>query len=398
MQKPYVLFSIIVLMSLLVGCVSIPASQPVKPKTTQPSVDGTSPTEPASSDTDRNNPYLNCLSSPLQMNAERAAHSATLLSDGKVLIVGGFREEGTSEIAISSAELFDPEMNTFTPTGDLNEPRNGHTATLLPNGQVLIAGGWDQSGRTSTAELYDPQTGTFEYTGSMMVPRQGLTATLLKNGQVLIAGGDSARNTPQPTAELYDPATKMFTPTGNLNNGRMAHTSTLLNDGKVLLIGGSPGDGTILASAEIYDPGTENFTLTSNANMVRYKHTAVLLQDGNVLIVGGSNQNDWTGKYNSAEIYNFNKGTFTRIADMNSERFKLSDASVLLENGNVLIGGGNRQIEIFDAQKQRFLPAGELDNDYFYSISTRLQDGQVLITGGYDPNIQPSDKAWLYCG
>ena len=87
-----------------------------------------------------------------------------------------------------------------------------------------------------------------------------------------------------------------------------------------------------------------------------------------------------------------------RIADMNSERFKLSDASVLLENGNVLIGGGNRQIEIFDAQKQRFLPAGELDNDYFYSISTRLQDGQVLITGGYDPNIQPSDKAWLYCG
>src|SRR5688572_2675087 len=393
MQRLYYFLSIVVLAALLAACA--PTSQPIEVKTVEESA---LPTESTSLTTDSANPYLNCLSPSIKMNVERAAHTATLLPDGRVLIAGGFREEGTSEIAISSAEIFDPETNTFTPTGDLNAPRNGHTATLLPNGQVLIAGGWDQSGRTSTAELYDPQTGTFEYTGSMMVPRQGLTATLLKNGQVLIAGGDSARNTPQPTAELYDPATKMFTPTGNLNNGRMAHTSTLLNDGKVLLIGGSPGDGTILASAEIYDPGTENFTLTSNANMVRYKHTAVLLQDGNVLIVGGSNQNDWTGKYNSAEIYNFKKGTFTRIADMNSERFKLSDASVLLENGNVLIGGGNRQIEIFDAQKQRFLPAGELDNDYFYSISTRLQDGQVLITGGYDPNIQPSDKAWLYCG
>src|SRR5688572_10723491 len=302
-------------MSLLVGCVSAPTFQPVESKTAQPSANGASPTESVSSDIDRNNPYLNCLSSPLQMNAERAAHSATLLSDGKVLIVGGFREEGTSEIAISSAELFDPEMNTFTPTGDLNEPRNGHTATLLPNGQVLIAGGWDQSGRTSTAELYDPQTGTFEYTGSLMAPRQGLTATLLKNGQVLIVGGDSARNAPQLAAELYDPSTETFTSTGSLNNGRMAHTSTLLNDGKVLLIGGSPGNGKILASAEIYDPSTGEFTVLGNANTIRYKHTAVLLQDGNVLVLGGSNQDDWTGKYSSAEIYDSKTGTFTRILD-----------------------------------------------------------------------------------
>ena len=191
------------------------------------------------SNTDSNNAYLNCLSPALQMNVERAAHTATLLPDGRVLIAGGFREEGTSEIAISSAEIFDPETNTFTPTSDMNAPRNGHTATLLPNGQVLIAGGWDQSGRTSTAELYDPQTGTFEYTGSMMAPRQGLTATLLKNGQVLIAGGDSARNTPQLTAELYDPATETFTPTGNLKDGRIGHTSTLLTDGTVLLVGGT---------------------------------------------------------------------------------------------------------------------------------------------------------------
>src|SRR5687767_4284541 len=284
-------------MSLLVGCVSAPTFQPVESKTAQPSANGASPTESVSSDIDRNNPILNCLSSPLKMNAERAAHSATLLPDGKVLIVGGFREEGTQEIAIASAEIFDPTTNTFTPTSDMNEPRNGHPATLLPNGKVLLAGGWNQQGRTATAELYDPQSGTFEYAGSLMAPRQGLTATLLKNGQVLIAGGDSARNTPQFTAELYDPATGMFTPTGNLKDGRFGHTATLLADGRVLLVGGTSGNDNILASAEIYDAKAGQFTPASDANLVRYKHTAVRLKDGNVLLAGGSNEMDWLGKY-----------------------------------------------------------------------------------------------------
>jgi WD40 repeat protein len=332
------------------------------------------------------------------MNVGRAAHTATLLPDGKVLIAGGFREEGTSEIAIASAEIFDPETNTFIPTGDMNEPRNGHTATLLPDGQVLIAGGWNLEGRTATAELYDPQTGTFEYTGSLMAPRQGMTATLLGNGQVLIAGGDSARNASQLTAELYDPDTKTFTFTGDQSEGRMAHTATLLSDGKVLLVGGTSGNDNILDTAEIYDPATGKFTPTGDANIVRYKHTAVLLKDGNVLILGGSNQNDWTGQYNSAEVYDVETGTFRKISNMNQERFKLAEAAVLLPDGNVLIAGGNRQIEIFDVQAQTFTLGDALDEDYYYSVLTPLQSGQVLITGGYDGNILPSDKAWLYCG
>ncbi|MCI0553320.1 MAG: hypothetical protein L0287_20415 [Anaerolineae bacterium] len=397
MQRLYFLLLIIVLTSLFAGCVSAPTFQPVEIKTTQTGVLSASPTESASSSTDSNSPYLNCLSPALKMNVERAAHTATLLPDGSVLIAGGFREEGTSEIAIDSAEIFGHSTNTFTKTSDMNEPRDGHTATLLPNGQVLIVGGWNQSGRTSTAELFDPQTGTFDYTGSMMTPRQGFTATLLKNGQVLIAGGDSARNTPQLTAELYDPVTKTFTSTGDLNHGRMAHTATLMNDGKVLLVGGSSGNDTVLSSAEIYDPSTGAFTLTNSANMIRYKHSAVLLGTGNVLVLGGSNQNDWAGKYNSAEIYDFKTGTFEKISNMNNERFKLADAAVLLGDGNVLIGGGNRQIEIFDVQNQRFILSDQLDDDYFYSVLTPLQNGHVLITGGYDSNIQPSDKAWLYC-
>ncbi len=393
MQRLNLLFSTIILTSFLTSCVgsTTPTKADILEASTAslPSPLGT--TNPANSD-------LSCLSPALRMNAERAAHTATRLPDGKVLIAGGFREEGTSEIAIASAEIFDPAANTFTPTSDMKEPRNGHTATLLPNGKVLLAGGWNQQGRTATVELFDPKTGTFEYTGSLMGPRQGLTATLLENGQVLIAGGDSARNTPQLTAELYDPVTGTFTPTGTLKDGRFGHTATLLSDGRVLLIGGTSGNDNILTSTEVYDPETGQFISTSDASVVRYKHSAVLLKDGNVLILGGADQRDWSGKYNSAEIYNVKTSTFIQISDMNQERFKLADAAVLLSNGNVLIGGGNRQIEIFDVQSQTFIPDGTLDDDYYFSVLTVLNSGQVLITGGYNGDILPSDKAWLHCG
>lgn len=336
------------------------------------------------------------LSPALRMNAGRAAHTATLLADGKVLIAGGFREEGTSEVAIASAEIYDPKTNTFTPTGDMNEARSGHTATRLADGQVLIVGGWGVSTRTATAELYDPQTGKFLYTASMLAPRAGMTATLLKNGRVLIAGGESARNAPQLIPEIYDPTTHTFIQSGSLNQGRSAHTATLLQDGTALLVGGNSSNNTVLASAEIYDPTTGAFTDAGDLNIVRHKHAAVLLPDGNVLVMGGSNQNDWRGKYASAEIYDVTTRTFTRTADLNSERFKLAEAAVLLNNGNILVGGGHRQMEIFDVPNQHFLLSAKLDNDYYYSVLTLLNDGRVLITGGYDPNIQPSDNAWIY--
>jgi N-acetylneuraminic acid mutarotase len=223
-----------------------------------------------------------------------------------------------------------------------------------------------------------------------------MTATLLEDGRVLIAGGESARNTPQLIAEIYDPATNTFIQTGNLNRGRFAHTATLLNDGNVLFIGGSSGNSTVLASAEIYDPTTGTSTPTGDLSLVRYKHAAVLLQDGKVLVLGGSDENDWNGQYTSAEVYDPSTDTFTRTADLNQERFKLADAVVLLNNGDVLVGGGNRQVEIYDARNQRFVPGEKLDDDYYSSVLTRLQDGRVLITGGYNSQIQPSDKAWIY--
>lgn len=384
---------VFILILLLTGCVSPATSETPNPPTPATKTVNSPTNSPA---TEVVNPYLNCLSDPMQMNEPRAAHTGTLLPDGRVLIAGGFRQEGTSEIPIASAEIFDPATNSFTPTGDMNEPRVSHVAVLLPIGQVLIVGGWSSDGRSGTAELYDPETGSFQYTGSMMAPRDGMTATLLESGRVLIAGGGYDRNSLQITAELYDPSTGEFISSGNLNVGRRTHTATLLKDGRVLLVGGNSVI-SVLSSAEIYDPVTGEFTLTGEANEVRYKHAAVLLQDGTVLIIGGSDHNDWNGKYTSAEIFDPDAGRFMQTSEMNEERFKLMDAALLLPDGNVLVAGGNQAIEIFDVQDQRFIPGGSLDNHYYYSVATLLKTGSVLITGGYDSNIRPSDQAWLYC-
>jgi hypothetical protein len=289
------LLALLLMLSALAACAGAPGptvlSRPAETAASSPEGAVQATGRPSTADASKQAvTYLDQLSPALKMNTHRAAHTATLLPDGKVLIAGGFREEGTAEISIASAEIYDPETNTFTPTSDMNEGRSGHTATLLSNGKVLIVGGWGPSHRLATAELYDPHAGTFSYTASLSAPRAGMTATLLKDGRVLMAGGDSARNTPQLVAEIYDPDTKTFALAGSLNTGRSAHTATLLNDGTVLIAGGSSGDSSVLASAEVYNPTTGKFTLTGSMSRVRYKHAAVLLQDGNVLVIGGSNQ------------------------------------------------------------------------------------------------------------
>jgi hypothetical protein len=391
------------LLLLLLACrdvaPSTPRAQTVEPTTPRPDAI-IQPTMPLLSPTDSSSEIAYTdhghLSPALHLLTARAAHTATVLPDGRVLIAGGFRSEGTSEVPIASAEIYDPETGTFAPTGPMNEARSTHTATLLPNGQVLIVGGWGSNGRTATAELYDPQTGKFRYALSLAAPRASMTATLLEGGQVLIAGGDSARNTPQLLAEIYHPNTNSFTRNGSLNDGRSAHTATRLPDGNVLFIGGRSDNNRVLASAEIYNPTTGEFVYTGRMRMVRHKHAAVLLQDGRVLVIGGSNQDDWTGKYTSAELYDAATGTFTPIANLNQERFKLADAAVLLNDGNVLVSGGARQIEQYDAQDRRFILDAVLDDAYFYAVSSLLHDGRVLITGGYNASIQPSEKAWIY--
>jgi N-acetylneuraminic acid mutarotase len=178
-------------------------------------------------------------------NYARTYHTATLLPNGKVLVAGGLTLS-VSLLYLNTAELYDPATDSWTPTGSLHEVRGGHTATLLTNGKILVAGGFSQSdhatGPMNRAELYDPATGTWTLTGAMSADRWLHTATLLPNGKVLVVGGLNQSLGTNNSAELYDPVTGAWTATGSLATARRGHTATLLPNGKVLVTGGAGPD------------------------------------------------------------------------------------------------------------------------------------------------------------
>jgi hypothetical protein len=328
------------------------------------------------------------------MIAPRSGHTATLLPDGQVLIAGGMERNG---VFFRSAELYDPSAASFTAAKqNMSTQRAGHTATLLTSGRVLIAGGWSSQGVLASAELYDPKTGMFTLTGSMSSARGDFTATLLTNGKVLVAGGAGEGDHAIASAEVYDPASGTFTATGKMDTVRTMHTAVLLPGGKVLVAGGGEYQHP-LATAELYDPASGVFTKTGNMTFPRYKHAAILLAEGNVLVVGGSDGRDWQGRYANAELYRPARGAFSAIGNMNTARFKLPEAVALLRDGKVLIAGGGEQVEIYDSASSRFSVApGRMDTARFYSTATLLTDGRVLVAGGYDNHSLASAKAWTY--
>lgn len=340
-------------------------------------------------------PETGSVNSVRRMTTERAAHTATLLPNGKVLVAGGFA--GGERLA--SAEVFDPGTNTFASAGNMNASRAGHTATLLPNGKILIAGGYNGS-YLASAELYDPAAHTFMPTGIMVTARSGHVATLLNNGKVLLAGGIGTGWTFLSDAELYDPATNTFIATGGMTTARESHTATLLKDGQVLITGGHKGRRpaiTIYSSAEIYNPASGTFSSTGNLTVRRHKHDATLLADGRVLIIGGSDERDGRGAYRNAEVFNPTTGTSTAVGAMNEARYKLQGTAVLLNNGKVLIAGGANRAEVFDPATNTFsFAAGSLGTMRLFATATLLKNGQVLITGGYDDSQAVSANAWIY--
>lgn len=311
------------------------------------------------------------------MTVARNAHTATLLLDGRVLIAGG---------GSASAELYDATSQTFTATGSMTLAQDARSATLLANsklpnyGKVLMAGGGDL-----IAELYDPTAGTFTATGSMLAQHLGQTATLLQNGQVLVAGGETA------SAELYNPSTAAFAATGSMTVSRSGHTATLLPDGRVLIAGGvldfgaggtvpiplGPGD----ASAELYDPVSGTFTSTGSMSEGRSGHTATLLVDGTVLV---------SGTDNTAELFSPGTGTFTVVGELSTSR--CGATATLRNDRTVLVAGGRAcsgrallsraTTELFAPESEGFVPTSSLITARDGHTATLLVDGTVLITGG----------------
>ena len=331
------------------------------------------------------------------MSANRAAHTATALPDGRVLVAGGFTEPGSAR----GAEIYQAEAGRFSALPPMRTTRHSHTATLLPDGRVLIAGGYGAGGTTfATAELFDPATNTFAQTGSLLAARSDHIAVLLGTGKVLVAGGLGPGWTFLSSAELYDPATGRFSPTGNLTAPRESHVAVRLQDGRVLIAGGHNGvrrNLTLLTSAEIYQPATGVFSRTGDLGVRRHKHDGVLLPSGEVLITGGSDQLDDRGVYRSTELFNPGTGAFTPGPPMRLGRYKHAGTSLVLPSGLVLIAGGAPQAELYDPRGNTFaLVPGEPRMAGQFSAAAPLKTGGALITGGYGNGTGPRSAAWLY--
>ena len=335
------------------------------------------------------------------LHEARGLHTATLLPDNKVLVAYGSNSSaytyGAGYVGLSSIEMYDPGTGMFTEiVGEDGAGIIGHTATLLPNGKVLLAGGfgnsvWDYGGSGASenvATLYDSATGVLSGTGNMTANRGDHTATLLANGKVLIAGGaeQDPTGTGLASAELYDPGTGSFTQTGSMAVGRYLHTATLLQSGKVLIVGGAlTSTSDPVATAEVYDPATGAFTMTGTMATARERHTATLLADGRVLIAGGTTSAGTADSSPTAtvEVYDPSTGSFSVTGSMAEAR--TFHTATLLPSGQVLVAGGgdeNSTAEVYDPAIGAFTITGGMEIGRSGHTATLLPNGTVLMTGG----------------
>jgi hypothetical protein len=313
------------------------------------------------------------------MSEARYQHTATLLPNGKVLIAGGATTGPNGEMAIvyvtQGADLYDPATGTFASTGAMAVARYQHTATLLQNGKVLLTGGlgnWPQPWETASAELYDPASETFAATGTMTGARARHTGTRLPNGKVLIANGGSA--------ELYDPSAGTFSATSTMLPAGDPHTATLLDNGKVLIAGP--------AGTELYDPTAGTFSATGAMTAARSGHTATLLLSGKVLITGG--EVSYT-PLASAELYDPTSGTFVATGTMSETKW--DHAAALLQSGKVLIVGGAGSTsglttaELYDPGAGTFTATGNMMVGRYDHTATLLPLGEMVLVAGGIQNL-----------
>ncbi|MDD5628437.1 MAG: kelch repeat-containing protein, partial [Elusimicrobia bacterium] len=333
------------------------------------------------------------------MSTKRALHTATTLPSGRILVAGGTNGPNV----LRRAELLDPMGGIFVPTGEMNDVRDLHTATLLPNGRVLVAGGYSTSklstGAIQAAEIYYPDTGLWLPTSVMVSSRSNHTATVLPDGNVLVLGG-YARNEVIKTAEIYYSTAGVWRRVQDLPEGRYLHTATLLRDGRVLMVGGQNETG-MLATTQIFDPSRgcwEGPGRVCNANggyaaalpgsARRRYHSATLLMDGRVLVAGG---NDGNWEVDSVFLYDPLQNRWATGEPLTYKR--QSHTATLLPNGAVLVAGGAQavsagglpsdKVEQYDPQRDRWV-YWSLSTRRAYHTMTMGTNGTLFLIGGFD--------------
>jgi hypothetical protein len=317
----------------------------------------------------------------------RRAHTATLLRDGRVLVAGGYGYTGNP---LSSADVYDPATELWAPVGSMSRARTWHTATLLPTGKVLVAGGFTGSDATQTAELFDPDSGTWSPATNLTKARALHTATALPDGRVVVVGGMNAADpdgSPIAGIEIYDPVTGSWSSRAGMATGRNGHTTTALASGKLLVVGGWTGAEGPTATTALYDPGIDSWSPSGSLAEARSRQTATRLEDGRVLVVGGERGSGMGQALASAELYDPSSGLWTGAGALANER--ADHSATLLPDGTVLVTGGDdsslrtlASAETFDLADSKWKPAANMAEPRVQHTATLLPDGRVLIAEG----------------
>jgi serine/threonine protein kinase len=334
------------------------------------------------------------------MSSGRRYHTATPLPDGTLLVAGG-NEGGPYRLA--SIELYDPRTGAWSGNARMPVAHRFHTATLLADGRVLIAGGY-----VAQAEIIDPtalaegQAVAWSNVNHMSSARRDHTACLLSDGRVLVCGGLDNSNTALASAEIFSPESRGWARAGRMATARSRHCATVLLDGRVLVTGGNRGpyDNLIpLSAAEIYDPATNTWSSAGSMTVPRLWHTATLLDDGRVLVTGGA---DSAGVYlATAETFDPETGFWEPAGEMAAPR--VWHTATLLPGGRVLVAGGNDRpggylatAEIYHPHSRTWTPTASLHTPRAVHTATLLSSRVVLVAGGLDAGLNKLASAEIY--
>lgn len=318
------------------------------------------------------------------MSVGRRHHQAVLLPADRVLLTGGLNGAGT---ILSSVEIYDDLTRTVTSARPMRSARWGHSATLLSDGQVLVVGGISEEGATNEAEVYDPRQGTWTPAPGLRHARSQHGAVSLQGGDLVLVVGGFAGESGEvvQSCEIYHHAQQQWLPAGRLQQGRAAHTTTLLDSGRVLVTGGL-ADIDTLTSTEIYDPTTTLWTAAADLAVARRGHAAARLTDGRVVVVGGETD--------AVEMFDPQTGLMIALGDLDIGRSGHSVTAIgagqALMVGGLSAGGVAGSlfdaVELFDGVTLSWTADSRLNTARHEHQATLLPSGRVLISGGSGPS------------
>lgn len=351
----------------------------------------TAPTGPSTSAQPRSSTPVQAAVS-FELLAARAVHTASELSSGRVLVAGGCVTDGCG-LATAETFIISSDGASVVRGPDLLGPRDGHTATVVSDGDVVLIGGYPGEGRPPLAavEVFDADSGSIRLLGELSQPRGGHGSALLGGESILVVGGWIARRTFTASAEVVHVSAGSVARVEPLPVALHAMDAVSLADGRVLVTGGELEGGGVSDGAWIYDPESDSWSETGAMTEARSKHFSLLLPNATVLVIGGAG--DDQAIHSSTEVYDPATGMFTAGPDLVEPRYKLRGGAVLLDGERVVVGGGGRTVEVIDLRLGSSAIVADLGSQGSFATTTGLGTDQVLVLGGYDQNIDLRRRA-----